>query len=64
MHDTISALVIISLLITVGILFTGIFSMLRGGEFNRRNSNRLMQARVISQAVTIGFLALWFLTGR
>jgi hypothetical protein len=35
--------------------------MMRGGEFNRRNSNKLMRARVILQGLTLLLLALMFL---
>ncbi|HLG89263.1 MAG TPA: twin transmembrane helix small protein [Alphaproteobacteria bacterium] len=45
---------------TVGVLFTGIVSMFRGGEFNRRYGNKLMRARVILQGITLVLLALLF----
>ena len=62
MNGILATLVVISALITLGILVFGVFSMVRGGEFNRRNSNRLMRARVISQGITIALLALWFVS--
>jgi hypothetical protein len=61
MHSFLPALVVISALATLGILIVGVVSMMRGGEFNRRNSNRLMRARVILQGVTLALLALTFL---
>ena len=45
---------------TLGVLFTGIVSMFRGGEFNRRYGNKLMRARVILQGITLVLLALLF----
>ena len=45
---------------TLGVLLTGITSMLRGGEFNRRYGNKLMRARVILQGITLVLLALMF----
>lgn len=48
-------------LTTLGVLATGIIAMIRGGEFNRRHGNRLMQMRVIFQAATIVLLGLSFL---
>ena len=33
------------------VLFIGIFSMLRGGEFNKKWGNKLMRARVILQGI-------------
>ena len=35
------------------VLFIGIFSMLRGGEFNKKWGNKLMRARVILQGIAI-----------
>jgi len=48
----------------LGILFTGLFAMARGGEFNRKYGNRLMRWRVIAQAVALVILALAFLLTR
>jgi threonine/homoserine/homoserine lactone efflux protein len=62
MHSTLAALVIISALATLGVLLVGVVSMVRGGDFNRRNSNKLMRWRVILQGVTLMLLALLFLT--
>jgi hypothetical protein len=61
MHSFLPALVILFALATLGVLALGIFSMVRGGEFNKRNSNRLMRARVILQGVTILLLIVMFL---
>jgi hypothetical protein len=52
---------------TLGVLIVGVVSMVRGGDFNRRNGNRLMRARVILQGITILLLVLLILasqTGR
>ena len=38
---------------TLGIVFAGIFTMARGGEFNQRWGNKLMQMRVIMQMIAI-----------
>jgi len=40
----------------------GIYSLYRGGDFGRSNSNRLMRLRVLLQAVAIALLvaALWW----
>ncbi|WP_085120753.1 twin transmembrane helix small protein [Tistlia consotensis] len=55
-------LVAIAMLVTLGILFTGLFSMARGGEFNRKYGNKLMRARVIAQAVALVLFAIAMLT--
>lgn len=50
-------------LVVVIILATGIGGFARGGEFNRRNANRLMRWRIIAQAVAV-LLILLFVTLR
>ena len=60
MHGFIFTLMVIFALATLGVLITGVTSMMRGGEFNKRNSNRLMRARVILQGITLALLALLF----
>ncbi len=40
------------------VLFIGIISMLRGGDFNKRWSNKLMRARVILQGLAIILILL------
>jgi hypothetical protein len=61
MNTILPALTIISMFVTLGILVFGVITMIRGGDFNRRNSNKLMRARVIMQGVTLALLALTFL---
>ncbi len=46
--------------LTVLVLFAGLFSMVRGGEFKRKYGNRLMRLRVLFQAIAIVVLALVF----
>ncbi len=43
------------------VLLTGIVGMLRGGEFNRRNANKLMRLRVATQATTVLLFAIFML---
>jgi len=52
------------LVAVVLVLFTGLFSMIRGGEFNRRYGNKLMIARVSLQGVAVLLLGLMFLIGK
>jgi NADH:ubiquinone oxidoreductase subunit 6 (subunit J) len=54
-------LLVIAMVATVGVLFLGLFSMARGGEFNARNSNKLMRARIVCQAVALALFALLML---
>ena len=44
--------------LTLLVLFVGLFAMVRGGEFNRKYSNRLMRLRVLFQAVAIAIFAV------
>ena len=56
--NILTALIVAALLITVGIVGTGIWSMAHGGEFDRKHSTQLMSARVGMQGVTILLLLL------
>ncbi|MEM1021211.1 MAG: twin transmembrane helix small protein [Sphingomonadales bacterium] len=46
-------LVIAAAVLTAGILVTGIIQMARGTDVTGKTSNKLMQARVVAQAVTV-----------
>jgi hypothetical protein len=57
--------VIVSGLATLGMLFAGLVNMSRGptNSIERaRGSNKLMWWRVRLQALTIGFILLWWMT--
>ncbi len=60
MFGLLLALMIVFALATLGVLLFGVITMVRGGEFNKRNSNKLMRARVILQGITLMLLALLF----
>lgn len=45
-------------LATLGALGLGLFAMVKGGEFNKKYGNKLMQARVMLQGVALLLLAL------
>lgn len=62
MHGIFPFLIGFAAFVTLGILIVGMFSMVRGGEFNRRYGNKLMQYRVVAQAIALGLvmLALYF----
>ena len=51
-------LLVLALLMTLGVLFAGLVTMARGGEFNRRHGNRLMRWRVIAQGTALLIFAL------
>jgi hypothetical protein len=51
-------LLLLLMLAVVGVLFTGLFSMIQGGEFNRKYGNKLMIARVCLQDLALLVLLL------
>ena len=53
-----SILIVVALLSVIAVLGLGVFSMIKGGEFNEKYGNKLMQARVILQGVAIALLAI------
>ncbi len=61
MNSILPALVIAFALATLSVLVVGVISMVRGGEFNKRNANKLMRARVVLQGITLALLAITFL---
>ncbi|MGI3186405.1 twin transmembrane helix small protein [Nioella aestuarii] len=57
----VDTLTIIALIVTVGvaiILMFGIGTYTRGGEFNRRNANKIMRWRLAVQFVAVILIAL------
>ena len=46
-------LVPLFMVVVAAVLFAGIYSMFKGGEFNRKYSNKLMRLRVLFQLVAI-----------
>ena len=53
MSGAILVLLFITLGVVIAILFLGLFSMARGGEFNRKYGNLFMRFRVAAQAVAV-----------
>ena len=56
-------LLVLSMASALAALGLGLFSMLKGGEFNQKYGNRLMVARVTAQGIAVGTLGLMFLLG-
>ena len=57
-------LIPISLLAALAVLGTGLYAMFKGGDFNRKYSNKLMRLRITLQfiAIVIIMSALYFST--
>lgn len=64
MNGFIATLMFVAMAATLAVLFFGLFSMARGGEFNRRNANRFMRWRVILQGGAIVLFLLLVLVMR
>ena len=56
--DILNVVIVAALLMTVGLIGTGIWSMAHGGEFDQKHSTQLMFARVGMQGVTLLLLFL------
>jgi hypothetical protein len=48
----------------VGALLLGVFSMAKGGEFNKKYGNTLMRARVVLQGLAIVLFIVFMLIYR
>ncbi len=55
----------LALLATLGVLFAGLFSMMQGGEFSKKYSNKLMRMQVAFQASAVLLFVLFaYLMGK
>ncbi|HLT02275.1 MAG TPA: twin transmembrane helix small protein [Geminicoccaceae bacterium] len=59
--DFLATLLLLAMLATAGVLAVGMAGFFRGGEFNRKYGNKLMQARVALQAVAVLLLLMLLL---
>lgn len=57
-----NSLLVLAMLATLVVLFTGIVGFLRGGAFNEKYGNKLMRARVGLQFTALAILVVLFLT--
>ncbi|ADK99347.1 hypothetical protein MMB232_00033 [Brevundimonas subvibrioides] len=57
-------LILLAILAVAVVLGFGIYSLFRGGDYARSNSNRLMRLRVVLQATAVVLLmaGLWWKT--
>ena len=64
LSDPLFIVVALACLIVLGILILGIGSFGKGGEFNKRNANRIMRWRIGMQFVAVLLILLFvFLRG-
>jgi hypothetical protein len=60
MNGILIALAVLAMICVLVVLVIGLVGMIRGGEFNRKYGNKLMQARVVLQGAALALLALVF----
>jgi hypothetical protein len=60
--NLLTILLLIAMFATLGVLAVGLTGFFRGGEFNRKYGNKLMQARVALQAVAVVLLLVILVT--
>jgi uncharacterized membrane protein YhaH (DUF805 family) len=51
-------MMILAMLFVLASLVAGIVSMVKGGEFNKKYGNKMMQARVFFQGLALLFFAI------
>jgi hypothetical protein len=61
METIINILIVVSMAAVLVSLGLGLFSLAKGGDYSRDNSNKFMRWRVASQALAIVFLTIGFL---
>lgn len=52
-------LIVVAILAVVAVLMIGLGSFTKGGEFNRKYSNKLMRLRIIGQAIAIVLILIF-----
>ena len=60
--NLLAILLLIAMFATLGVLAVGLAGFFRGGEFNRKYGNKLMQARVALQAIAVVLLLVILVT--
>lgn len=58
MNSFLYILIALACLSVLGVLGLGLFSMMKGGDFNKKYGNKLMQARVVLQGLALALLVL------
>jgi hypothetical protein len=56
--------IVAAMIAAVGALLLGVFSMAKGGEFNKKYGNTLMRARVVLQGLAIVLFIVFMLIYR
>ncbi|MCF6272134.1 MAG: twin transmembrane helix small protein [Rhodobacteraceae bacterium] len=64
LSDPLFLLVLAAGLATLGVLVLGLFTFAKGGDFHKRNSNKIMRWRVGMQFVTVVLFMTWIYFSR
>ena len=60
MSAVLTVILVIALAAVLGVLLMGVYSMGRGGEYNRKHGNKLMRWRRVLQLLAVGIMVLLF----
>lgn len=61
MGSVLIILILVAMLATFVALAVGMLGFARGGKFNERRGNKMMQMRIVLQAVALALVALFML---
>ena len=64
MESLFPIVIVAAMVAAVGALLLGVFSMAKGGEFNKKYGNTLMRARVVLQGLAIVLFIVFMLMYR
>ncbi|HSD34286.1 MAG TPA: twin transmembrane helix small protein [Alphaproteobacteria bacterium] len=64
MESLFPIVIVAAMIAAVGALLLGVFSMAKGGEFNKKYGNTLMRARVVLQGLAIVLFIVFMLIYR
>jgi len=57
--DPLFYLVVVAVLLVLAVLVFGLLTFMRGGEFNRKYGNKIMQARIVAQVLAVLVILLY-----
>ena len=64
MNTFLTIAMLLAVLAVLGTLGIGLYSMVKGGDFNKKHGNKLMQMRVTLQGLALALFALAYLTSQ
>ncbi|MEM8592620.1 MAG: twin transmembrane helix small protein [Pseudomonadota bacterium] len=58
MQEPLLIIAILAVVFVGGVLAVGIGAFARGGEYNKKNANKIMRLRIVAQAIAIVLILL------